>query len=95
MIVMLLFDAGFSRTSGLTFWSDPYGRDRGFWTGANGAPTPINELWLDVQVAREDTAKVQRANPSPLEQANWASAAANGLPRLCEVERVALWGICA
>lgn len=91
----LLYDAGYNRASGLRFWSEAYGEVRGFWSNTGGQPSPINDLWSDVQAALDDVALVRQQSAQPLQQSDWASAVANGLPRMCEAERVALWGLVA
>jgi len=94
IVTRTLFDAGINTSADLRFWSEAYGENLGFWNAA-GPPSPMNELWADVRQAMEDAANVRSSGPSPFSRLDWASSAVNGLPRISETERIALWSLCA
>lgn len=92
VVTRLLFEAGVTVESDLAFWIGPYGERLGFW-GASGPPLAMQDLWEDVSVALDDAVAAQ-GRRVPFTRSDWASTDANGLPRIFETERAALWGLC-
>jgi len=68
-------------------WWKEFGATHGLWTpGTEPLSTP--ELWDDVDVALEDATQAPTAHRHP-----WVSGLAGNAMRICETERVALWGL--
>lgn len=86
-----MFLAGF-QPGEAGFWCEAYGEQRGFWS-AGQQPSPIEDLWLDVQEAIGE-AKSLRAGAAGFDNFYWFSDVGRGIPRLAEAERIAIWGAC-
>jgi hypothetical protein len=94
MVTDALFKAGVAPQTDLAFWLESYGEELGLWAPGD-PPSPMYELWADVRQALDD-ALAARSNcaSSCFSRFDWASAAINGMPRIFETERIALWSLC-
>jgi hypothetical protein len=70
----------------LDFWMRAVGNERGYWEG--DTPSPLTELWDDVQVAIEEAATLSVQTPSMVEVANSQAVALMG-----QLNRPGLWGL--
>lgn len=87
-------DAGISPGSDLGYWWQPYGEDRGFW-GSTGTSASIYDLWNDISLALDDAENVRLGASPSFSRESWSGAQPNGLPRIFEAERVAIWSLCS
>jgi len=91
LVTRVLFDAGITASPDLDFWLLALGSNLGFWD-RSGPPSPMQGLWDDVSEALDDVLNTQSVSPSPFDRFEWATRK-NGLPRVFEAERIALWGL--
>ena len=77
----------------LDFWVDAVGTSRGLWP-PDGEPEQCSTLWEDIQVALDESGDWFESGDSQ-SQSNfdWWEQRAWDLAKLCECERVALWGL--
>lgn len=88
-----LVDAGIDVAAGdLTAWLDQIAVARGFCREGEGIGNG-SELWDDLRLAIDEL-EVSRT-PAPIDLMAWKAQLPNGLPRVTEVERIALWSLCA
>jgi hypothetical protein len=88
-----LVDAGIDVAAGdLTTWLDQIAVARGFCPDGEGIGDGSG-LWDDLSLAIDEL-EVSRT-PAPTDLMAWKAQLPNGLPRVTEVERIALWSLCA
>ncbi|MFC3816521.1 hypothetical protein [Lysobacter sp. GCM10012299] len=94
MVSRALFDAGIQPHRDLAFWFTEHGESRGFWA-PGAALADMQELWDDIAQAISDVKGLRDADRTAFSHYTWSEGPVNGIPRLGEAERIALWGICA
>ena len=88
-----LVDAGVDVSSGeLSTWLDQIAVARGF-CAVGDTIGDGSGLWDDLSVAIDDLEASRK--PSPLDLMTWKASFPNGMPRVAEVERIALWSLSA
>lgn len=86
-------EAGLNCAGGdLRPWIDVLAETRGFWEQGSPLADPV-DLWTDVQLARDDFQASLK--PLPSSMGEWMKFTDKGLPTIFEVERVAVWSLCA
>jgi hypothetical protein len=82
-----LVAAGIQPSTHFEVWWKEFGVSHGLWVPET-EPTNTSHLWDDVDIALEDARGAPDAN-----RHRWTSALACSAVRICETERVALWGL--
>lgn len=86
-----LANAGLPLPSGLAFWADTMGVDRGLWD-VNDGPADLMDLWSDIDVELQDLGAIM-ANGGPDTYRRWSSDLPGNQLTLATTERAALWAI--
>lgn len=94
IVTELIKDAGGVGSDDLKFWIEPFGVQRGFWMPGD-VPSSLGDLWADVEIAMESLDFINTSNAGAFSLYQWMSDDMNGLPRIWESERAALWGFAA
>lgn len=88
-----LVDAGIDASAGeLSAWLDQIAIARGFCSAGAGVGDGTG-LWDDLSIAIDELDASRKPIPSDLMA--WKAKSPNGMPTVAEVERIALWSLCA
>lgn len=94
IVTEIIKDAGGTGSNDLKFWIEPFGVQRGLWAPGD-SPTSLQDLWADIEIAIENLQAINKTNAGTFSLYQWMSEDMNGLPRIWESERAALWGFAA